>query len=227
MRLGNDLQHHQTGGRGRLCKSAIPLSIFMPPMPIAAGSVREILEGGEKPAQTAARVVQAGRRGRVCCRRGPVPCAGARSAQDRLPRPELPRPRRRERGGHSQGADPVQQVRHGPDRPRRSRSSCRRSARRSITRPSWSSSSARGGRNIPAADGAGPRRRLHRRPRRLGARLAAEEGRQAVDGRQDLRHLRPDRPGAGHRRRGARPAQPAASACGSTARRCRTATPAS
>ena len=69
------------------------------------------------------------------------------------------------------------------------------------------------------------RGRLHGRSRCLGPRLAAEKGSEAVDGRQDLRHLRPDRPAPGDGRRGAGPAQPVDSRCGSTARRCRTATP--
>ena len=52
------------------------------------------------------------------------------------------------------------------------------------------------------------RRRLLLRPRRVGPRLAVGEGRQAVDGRQDVRLVRPGRPRPGDGRRGRRPARP-------------------
>ncbi len=73
----------------------------------------------------------------------------------------------------------------------------------------------------------GARRRLRGRPRRLGPRLAAQQAGQAVDGRQDVRHLRPRRTRASSPP--TRPATPTtwASACGSTARPCRTRTPTS
>ena len=45
-----------------------------------------------------------------------------------------------------------------------------------------------------------PRRRLHGWPRRLGARLAAQEAGQAMDGRQDVRHVRSHWARAGHAR---------------------------
>ncbi len=45
--------------------------------------------------------------------------------------------------------------------------------------------------------------RVHGRPRRFGPRLAAGKGRQAVVGRQDVRHLRPHRPASRHQGRGA------------------------
>ena len=72
----------------------------------------------------------------------------------------------------------------------------------------------RKGRHIPPR--AGPRicRRLCRRPRRLRPRLAAQQAGQAVDGRQDVRHVRAGRSRAGHARRGSRPPEPRASACG-------------
>ena len=79
-----------------------------------------------------------------------------------------------------------------------------------------------GGPAHPPRAGHGARGRLHRRPRRLGTRLAAEQAGQAVDGRQDLRHLRPGRPGAGHAPTRSPTPTPWASGCASTARRCRT-----
>ncbi len=50
--------------------------------------------------------------------------------------------------------------------------------------------------------------RLHHRPRCFRPRLAAQEGRQAMAGRQDLRHLRADRTRSRDRRRGPRSTQP-------------------
>ena len=85
----------------------------------------------------------------------------------------------------------------------------------------------RGGRQIPRRAGFRACRGLRRRPRRLGPRLAAQQARQAVDGRQDVRHLRPGR--ARDWSPPTRSPTPTswASGSGSTARPCRIRTPTS
>ena len=72
--------------------------------------------------------------------------------------------------------------------------------------------------------GDGSRRRLLRRQRRERARIPDRARRHLGQG-QGLRHVRPDRPVAGHQGRNRRPAEPGACGWTWTASACRTAAP--
>ena len=136
-----------------------------------------------------------------------VKVKGPKGERVDLHRPELCRPRRRDRNmAAARRAGRVQQVdqRHPRARTTTSRS---RAAR---TKTDWEVELGVviGTRRPLHREGrrAGARRRLLRRQRRLRARVPARARRRPVGQGQGLRHLRPDRPLARHRRRGARSA---------------------
>ena len=80
-----------------------------------------------------------------------------------------------------------------------------RGSTRPTGRSSSASSSARDAKYVERGRRAGSRRRLLRRQRRLRARVSSSSAADLGQG-QGLRHVRPDRALAGHKRRGAGPA---------------------
>ena len=137
--------------------------------------------------------------------RTPTPCAAAPdrpARQGRLHRPELPRPRRRDRRRHPDRADRVHEGPDDGDRPgRRGAGPPRQHEDRLGDR------ARRRDRHAPRAtcDSEDERRDAHRRlrdrERRLRARVPARARRPVGQG-QELRDVQPARPVAGHRRRG-------------------------
>ncbi len=141
---------------------------------------------------------------RAPCRRGGPPRPGPAAGQGRRDRAQLPRPHERggrrrpvraadllqvvELGRRARGRDPMGSGAHGAGR-------LRGGARRRHRTDRAPGHRGRGAR---------PRPRLHLPRRRLGAGPPVR--RRPVDPRQVARHVLPDGPGAGHGRRGPRPA---------------------
>ena len=139
-------------------------------------------------------------------------------------RPQLSPARAGGRHADPERADLLPQGDEQHLRPERRRHHPQGLGRRPTTRSSWRSSSARTARYVDEQGRQKAHRRLLRRQRRLRARIP-DRARRPMDQGQELRHVLPDGPVAGHRRRGR--ATPASSRCGprSTASGGRTAIP--
>ena len=161
---------------------------------------RRDAEAGEPAPPRRARPDEAARRRQP----GPDRAAVERHGQVHLHRPQLLRPRRRDRLADPEGADHLQQADQRPGRLQRPGRAAQglgqdRLGGRARRRHRHQGALRREGRRAEV------RRRLLRRQRRLRARVPARARRHLGQG-QGLRHLRPGRPVDGHQRRDRRSA---------------------
>ena len=111
--------------------------------------MKRLLAASPAVRKAAAEAAAVAERGEVRGQRGEAAAAGAGPRQDPLHRAELPRPRDRGRQGRSRPSRCCSASSRTRSSPTATRSSCRRSPRRSITRPSWSIVIGKTGKHIP------------------------------------------------------------------------------